>query len=462
MLISTVEELRAFFPAHTLRNLDTMRGFLNNSENTFLRQRIGQPLLTELNRQYPSLIEQVIAAHSFEPTVDYPLPPFDGGDSTITDPDPDASVPEALAEDDPTDITPWITLIILCQRCIVYDAFMRAADISPISANDMGLNIAESDNFAAASDKRIDRYKSSLSHEAHDAVDRLLIQLEEWQREYTAPVDSGASTDSPVDGGSSTALVPDESSSGSSASDAEATPVPDAPSGSSSDTPVDGGASTSPIPLILSLWQKSPTYYLTDGLLFNTATEFNTFVDIYDSRDRFIQLLPDIRYCQELHIEAEIGIDLLLDLKQKHRTGALNPIEQKAYTMLQRSLSLYVEARSKMFSRPDARDEACGYMNLTTAFIRKHQRDFDETAIQTSPLYDPHRWPLPASVPDGSPSGSIDAAHHPHHPEGPAPDHPHHDLSRPYNKAVILPPPSHHHPYDHHDDDHGMLITSLI
>lgn len=400
LIISTPEELREFIPAHDYRNLDTIRGFLINSQNTFLRQRIGQPLLSRLLVEYADMTDEGTNPYLF-----------------IKD-----------AEND----NPWRTLILLAQRVIVYDAFGRSADIRAVNDNDMGLNVAESDNYDAANDKRIERYKLQMQKEAHSAVDMLLIQLEEWQmqvaqatseNEPETPLEPESPQDpeqqDPSDGGQEQEPSEEEGISAQEMDDGDA---PQDPEGDGSDeTPDNNDNEEAPEPpsdkpsfpepdqptppeyetpeflealtLIVTLWQKSPTYYLNNGLLFNTATDFNLYVDIYDSRDRFITLLPDIRYCQELHIEAEIGIVLLSDLIDKHRAGSLNAKEQKAYIMLQRTLSLYVEARSKMFSRSDAKDEATGYMHLTLDFIRRNQVDFTLDAIYHSPLFDFRLWP---------------------------------------------------------------------
>lgn len=367
MIISSPEELRLFLPSHTYRNLDPIQGFLNNSEADFLRERIGQPLLDAIRQKYAEYAPAAVQASGSIPTVDT-APDLTDSDDSSTDAIPTAE-----------DITPWRTLITLCQRCIVYDAFARAADIKALSDNDMGINVAESENFDAANDKRVDRYKQALRSESHAASNRLLIQLEDWQSQVE----------------SYNAAIPDASTSATA-------PVPDASASGSTGVPT--SAPSPDIQTIVSLWQHSNIHYLVDGLLFNTATEFNRYVDIYDSRDRFITLLPDIRYCQELHIEAEIGIDLLVDLKQKHRAKTLNGVEQRAYVMLQRTLSLYVEARNKMFNRPASRDEAAGYMALTLDYIRKNQSSFSRQAITNSPLFDSTLWPIDGGVPTPSPS----------------------------------------------------------
>lgn len=347
LLISTPEELRAFLPSHTYRNLDTVRGFLVNAQNTFLRYRIGQPLISAMLDKYTEI---------------KPIIP----DVTESD----------TANADTIDADPWRVLILLAQRCIVYDAFARSADIRALSDNDMGMNVAESDNFDAANDKRVERYKQQLSKEAHSATDMLLLQLEEWEAIYASLSTDPQSPNPPTSGSLSTDPQDPNSSASDSPSADPKDPISESESSEDSDNTAPEDSlkdEQKAICEIVELFFKSPTHYLCDGLLFNTATEFQRFVDIYDSRDRFVTLLPDIRYCQELHIEAEIGPELLAYLHDGHRSEKLSAVEEKAYTMLQRSLSLYVEARSKMFSRSEARDEACGYMNLTKKYIADHK-----------------------------------------------------------------------------------------
>ena len=418
MLISTPEELRAFLPNHLYRNLDPMRGFLQTSENTFLRQRIGQPLLDALRAKYAEI----------GPII----------------PDPFATMASTgFRENTDTAITPdpWPTLITLCQGCIVFDAFNRAADVLAVSVNDSGLNVADSEGYDAANDKRIDRYKAQLIKESHAAVDQLLIQLEEWEAIVGKSNEESNASQSNEESGESNV---------------------DTPSDEDSTLPI----THSPLLNIISLWQQSPVCLMVDGLLFNTASEFHRYVDIYDSRDRFITLLPDIRFCQELHLEAELSPELLHHIITEHRHGRYEGSEQKiAWMMLQRSLSLYVEARAKMFTRNEARDEATGYMRLTLNYIRRNQRHIAPREVfEHSPLFEPHHWPRPeaeaddAEAPtDTTPAEGAEApteARPPHHVAPnlhgrPVPTHPHHGHGYPYG-------------HGNHDGDSGMLITSII
>ena len=354
MIISTPEELRLYLPTHVLDDISNVYGAFDNSVHDFLRERIGAQLLERVEAYYKEhyLLE-------------------------------DGTPNEAAIHDDllqhSTEAFP--ALISLCQRCVVFDAFARLADIQTLSVNDAGINMVETKGYDAAPDKTIANYKAQMIKEAHSASNRLLIWLEEAQKSIA------------------------------------------------------GSDKESDLSVIVSLWKKSAYYYYADGLLFNTATEFGLFVNIYDSREKFIQLLPDIRYCQETHLDAELGEELLLDLINKRKTGELNTIEAKAYVKLQRALSLMVEARSQLFKRAEAKDEAQGQLRLALEFIRRNYLSFDKEAMKLSPIN-------PPSEQDEAPTGGTHTK-----PDAPSPGWPSADG---YER------------HKHHDCEGGMLISSLI
>lgn len=430
MIISTPEEFRLYQPSHVYHDLDNMQGFLNNSEADFLAPRIGKPLLYVLRAKYAELRNNAecqgcriadLLVNVNDPTVPTAAVSANGN---ISDPNDDA----------------WLILISLCQSCVVFDACYRSSSLNAISANDAGLNIAESHDYAQASDNKIEKYESRLIKESHAAIDRLLEQLEVWQKWLTNAL---ASDDDDTD--SAFSVNPNDA-----------------------------------IRTIVGLWKQSDYYYFADGLMFNTAMEFHTFVDIYQSREKFIQLLPDIRYCQEVHIVAELGEPLFNDLMEKHKSGTLNPTETKAFKNLRLALALQVEARSKLFKRAEAKDEAQGNLRLALRFIHKHQLDFDRAAMEQSPLFCPQMWPPletdtdpdnavdtdpDAPVPDASASGSVTypCEHHGSHtvtpPSRPVKfgqsptDRPHHtNGTRPRHHCDCPPQPYRS----------EMLITSII
>lgn len=237
------------------------------------------------------------------------------------------------------DLTPWKQLISLCQRPVTFDMLYRAADVSAVSVNASGINIVDTDGYDNADDKALDRYKRRLNQEAHRGIDRLLVTLEEWAEEVGA-------TD-----------------------------------------PEDLSDELQEKKEIVTLWRQSRYYYLAEGLFINTATKFNEFVDIYESREKFIQLLPDLRYCNEFVIRPELGDALTDDLIRKQQDGALSSVEAQAVHLAQYALALKVEERSPLFKRPEAKDEAIGAIKRMVDYIAAHQSDFDEEAIRTAPFY---------------------------------------------------------------------------
>lgn len=238
---------------------------------------------------------------------------------------------------------PWYTLIGLCQRPVAFDMLFRAADVSAVSVNAGGINIPETDGYDAAGGEALERYKKRLNMEAHRAIDRLLSTLEEWAEEVCSADITGK------------------------------------------DYSI--GTETEEKREIIGLWRKSRYYYLVDGLFINTARKFNEFVDIYESREKFIQLLPDLRYCQEFVIRPELG-DNLTDLLISHmHDGTLNETEKIAIRLIQYALALKVESRSPLFKREEAKDEAVGAMRRMLDFLSVHQNDLPEDAVKTAPFF---------------------------------------------------------------------------
>lgn len=250
-------------------------------------------------------------------------------------------------------LTPWHQLIHLCQRPIAFDTFYRAADVQAVSTNASGLNIVTTDGYDSADTDVIDRYKKRLNQEAHKGIDRLLVTLEEWAEDLSSLADG---------------TEPDEE--------------------------------TQEKKDIIDLWRKSRYFYLAEGLFINTARKLNEFIDFYESREKFIQLLPDLRYCQEFVIRPELGDALTDDLMDKIQNGQLSDIEKKAVRLAQYALALKVEARSSLFKRDEAKDEAIGAMTRLLDFLKANQGSLDAEAVKTSPFYEePKSVPAPEETP---------------------------------------------------------------
>ena len=67
---------------------------------------------------------------------------------------------------------------------------------------------------------------------------------------------------------------------------------------------------------IVTLWQESKYYYYHKNLLFPTCESLYPFLDIRDNRDKFIRLIPDMRFIQSEYLEEAFGEDFIPRLLQ--------------------------------------------------------------------------------------------------------------------------------------------------
>lgn len=219
---------------------------------------------------------------------------------------------------------PWVRLILACQRPLVFNACYRSEGILNSVISGAGLNMIGTENFDPASEKFAERFRTTCNREAHQGIDLLLRLLED---------------------------------------DATGTKV------------------------FTELWKKSRYYYRVSGRLINTADEFNQYVNIYGSREKFISLVQDIAFCEDTVIRPEVGDDYLMKLIERMNAGKLNTTEKTAVGKLQKALALLVETRNKMFSRPESRDDATLCLRLAVGYISSHTADLPD--IELSPLYHP-------------------------------------------------------------------------
>lgn len=236
-------------------------------------------------------------------------------------------------------LTPEIRLIRACQLPVVYLSLANSTGILTVSLNDGGgLNQVYTDGYDKADEKAVSRFERDSYFKGRRGVDSLLIFLEE---------DACSSK-----------------------------------------------------PEFADMWRKSRYFYLQGDLLFTTAVEMNRYLDISESREKFISLLPDIRYCQNAYIAPEIGEELTealvkwctRSLQSELFTGenkdAVNAVWQKAVDRLRMTLALYVESRRPEKQRRYSENEAAYSMTQARKYIASHQDSFGEF-IKESPLYVP-------------------------------------------------------------------------
>lgn len=143
-------------------------------------------------------------------------------------------------------------LLLIAQRCVAFDAMSRAIDQQAISINGSGINFASADDYKPADRDAINAAKLSYQKEAHSALNRLLYTLELWTCQGS--------------------------------DDTERTEI-------------------------TALWRQSRYFYLVAQLLIPSAVVLQEYLNIYDSREKYIQMLPDLHFIQEEQIAPAIGED---------------------------------------------------------------------------------------------------------------------------------------------------------
>lgn len=276
MLISTLSELRLHLPSNAIDRIENIQGNLADSERSLLTDKLGLPLHNRLVEYYRSIDPEIFAQHVI--------------DGTYTS-------------------NPWEELLFLAQSVIVKDAMCAYVRQNSISINGAGVNVMSSSDYAPADDKRLAESVQSFKANAYKSLNNLLKLLEEWAKAVNTPAaiadDTQASpSDSPL--ADDTQASPSDSPlADNTQASPSASPLNNDPAGEGTEAPAT--LLDPALPVIVSLWCMSRYYYLDATLLIPTCTVLQAFLDIEDYRDRFIRLLPDIRFIQRHYIEKAFG-----------------------------------------------------------------------------------------------------------------------------------------------------------
>lgn len=348
MLISTPDELRLYAPSSAIDHIEAMSGYFNASESDFLKEKLGQPLYASLVSYYRELRN---------------------GESGVM------TFVQAITEGE--DLTPYAELLTLAQRIIAFDALGRAIDMQAISVNGSGINISTADDYPKADRETVIAYKQTCIKESHAAVNALLQTLEEWTQEVSVLAGSASETETTATADPE-ATVPEGSPSGSDSPEAEEKPE------------------------IVSLWRKSRYFYLAAGLILPSATIVQEYLDIYNSREKYIQMLPDLRYIQEDIIAPIIGeeflehlITLATDGFPEGTTESEQKLMLRIIHTLRKCTARHLESRTMQIKvgdprRETAHNEAVRLASDLSDFLQLHQADFPEASLEvfkSSPLY---------------------------------------------------------------------------
>ena len=293
MILSTTKELRLHIPSNAIDEISSLQGILDNSEKDFLRDKLGDSLYNRLCEYY-----QTISPDDFYMAVS-------NGEHSKQ---------------------PWMQLLLMAQRMVTYDAMSRFAYTQALSINGAGINMASSDDYGTASKDLLDKSVQGYKREAMVSLNQMLVMLEGWARKMETPA--------PI-------------------ADADTTePSPTEPEGEPSTTEPDDEQHKA-IEEISVLWQESQYYYLHHDLLIATCADLQQYLDIYESREKFIRLLPDLHFIQDEYISDAIGEDTV-----QHLLHTEDPNDKPLLRKVRRLMVAHLEERTTILTIDKARRAA--------------------------------------------------------------------------------------------------------
>lgn len=326
MILSTTKELRLHIPSNAIDEISSLQGILDNSEKDFLRDKLGDSLYNRLCEYY-----QTISPDDFFMAVS-------NGEHSQQ---------------------PWMQLLLMAQRMVTYDAMSRFAYTQALSINGAGINMASSDDYGTASKDLLDKSVQGYKREAMVSLNQMLVMLEGWARKMETPA--------PIADADTTEPLPTEQ---------EGEPSPTEPEDEQHKA----------IEEISVLWQESQYYYLHHDLLIATCADLQQYLDIYESRERFIRLLPDLHFIQDEYISEAIGEDTVQRLL--HTT---DPNDKPLLRKVRRLMVAHLEERTTILTIDKARRAAAHNeaIALRTSVLRLMEMRKAVDAVNNTPTDKP-------------------------------------------------------------------------
>lgn len=246
---------------------------------------------------------------------------------------------------------PWAELLLNAQRMICNDALARFAYQQVISVNGSGINVVSGNDYGNADDRLLDKGVGGYKKEAAIACNNLLILLEDWSKPFTTPKP----------------IVGDEL-------DEEPDVPADVPSVDVREAITD----------IVTLWHESKYYYYHADLLIPTAAVLQQYLDIYENRDKFIRLLPDLRFIQDEYIEDAFGEDFITEMLSCSSDPGAGTSTTRLLRKVRRLITAYLEQRTTVLTidkvrRQQAHDEAISLKENILAYIKKKEEEAKPT-----------------------------------------------------------------------------------
>lgn len=338
MIISSNQELRLHVPSNAIDDIATIQGILDNSEKDVLKDKLGASLYNQLCEEYKQMDPLVFYDH---------------------------------VQDGTYIQNPWEELLLNAQRVVANEAMARFAYQQIISINGAGVNIASSNDYDAASEKLLDKGVAGYKKEAMVSLNNLLLMLENMAKAVASEKEEEQKK-----------AEAETSADGANAPKYESTKVPTHERTEGEAEAEVNNADESSIPTkeqiyqaleaITSLWQKSKYYYLHHDLLIPTCEVLQQYLDIYENQDKFVRLIPDLRFIQEEYITDAFGEDFVNTiLKAEDRDRMLKKVRRLIVAHLeQRTTVLNIDKARKV----QAHDEAVSLKESILRMIKEKEQ----------------------------------------------------------------------------------------
>lgn len=342
MILTTAQELRLHLPSNAVDEVANLQGMLDNSEKDFLKSRLGDSLYNRLCEYYKSI-------------------------------NPEDFCEDVINGDYTSD--PWKELLLNAQRAVTNDAYADGLYKQILSVNGAGVNVASSSDYAMATDKQMDKGVDSYRASAMKSLNTMLDLLEGWAKKVNTPMPIDESDAAEGDGKG-------ENVDGTNDNDAAETEA----------------NRQKAIAEIVLLWQESKYYYYHQDLLFPTCASLTPYLDIYDNRDKYVRLIPDMRFIQEEYLTEAFGDDFIPRLLQADE-------DDKLLKKARNLIVAYLKIRTTVINfdkltRQLAHDDAVSIRENIHRYLQK-EKDEEQAKLDTAKAANSANAKDDTETPDG-------------------------------------------------------------
>lgn len=156
------------------------------------------------------------------------------------------------------------------------------------------------------------------------------------------------------------------------------------------------------------LWKQSESYWNKTGCLIFTAHEFNEIVNIDNSRILFNRIYPAMRLMERTKLRPAFGTVIIKQLIDRKMKKQLTETDKELLEHMQTALALLTVPQSEELSKPDSthgyKPDECKMLAeneiaLSKSILRAHPSDYPDY-YENTPGHDPvERWKNDSSKP---------------------------------------------------------------